>query len=164
MKTKGRHSASSRPGFGGLLLIALVGTVPLVAQIQQGFRGTAWKFPEYYETPLPGAKRTYPLKGLISGAQGRHLSNDLYLVSGMRLEQYAWEGPTNLLARAPECFFKADTRVAWSTGRLEIVGMGGRLTIEGNQGFQATMTNATLIISNRVRTVLERSPLNEYRP
>jgi hypothetical protein len=164
MRINRRHSASARPGFGWPLLLALAATAPLVAQIQQGFRGTAWKFPEYHETPLPGPKRTYPLKSLISGEQGRHLSNDLYLVTGMRLEQYAWEGPTNLVARAPECFFKADTRVAWSTGRLEIVGMGGRLTVEGNDGFQATMTNATLIISNRVRTVIERNPLSEYKP
>jgi hypothetical protein len=54
--------------------------------------------------------------------------------------------------------------VAWSTGRLEIVGMGGALTIHGNQGFQASLTNSILIISNRVRTVIERGLLNESQP
>jgi hypothetical protein len=44
--------------------------------------------------------------------------------------------------------------VAWSTGRLEIVGLGGALVMEGRHGFQARMTNATLTVSNRVRTVI----------
>jgi hypothetical protein len=137
---------------------------PLVAQIQQGSKGTALRFPEYYETPLPGKNRSYPLKGLFSGEQGRHLSNSLYFVIGMRLEHHEPDGTTNLLARAPECLFDTGTHMAWSTGRLEIVGMGGALTIQGNQGFQANMTNSTLIISNRVRTVIQRSLLNESKP
>jgi len=140
-------------------MLMLAATVPLVAQLQQGFKGTAWKFPEYYETPLPGKNRSFPLKGLISGEQGRHLSNSLYLVIGMLLEHYEFEGVTNLLARAPECLFNMDTRLAWSTGRLEIVGMGGALTVEGNQGFLARMTNSTLTISNRVRTVIRQDLL-----
>lgn len=145
-------------------MLALALTAPLIAQIQQGFKSTAWKFPEYYETPLPGETRTFPLKGLISGEQGSHLSNSIYFVTGMRLEHYTAEGVTNLLARAPECLFNTGTRMAWSTGRLEIVGKGGALTIQGNEGFQATLTNSILIISNRVRTVIERGLLNESKP
>lgn len=164
MRTNGQRSASSRSGLGWPLLLVLAVAAPLVAQIQQGFKSTAWKFPEYYETPLPGKNRTFPLKGLISGEQGRHLSNSIYLVIGMRLEHYEFEGVTNLLARAPECLFDMGTRVAWSTGRLEIVGRGGALTIQGNQGFQASLTNSTLTISNRVRTVIERGLLNESKP
>ena len=152
-----------RSGRGWPLLLALALAAPLVAQIQQGFKSTAWKFPEYYETPLPGEKRSYPLKGMISGEQGRHLSNSVYFVTGMLLEHYAVEGATKLLARAPECLFNADTRLAWSTGRLEIVGRGGALTVEGNRGFQANMTNSTLIISNRVRTVIQRGLLNQSK-
>jgi hypothetical protein len=135
-------------------LLALAAAAPLWAQIQQGFKGSGWKFPEYYETPRSATNRTYPLKGLISGAEGRHLSNSFYLVTGMRLEHYEWNGATNLLARAPECLFNLQTRVAWSTGRLEIVGLGGALVMEGRHGFQARMTNATLTVSNRVRTVI----------
>jgi len=129
---------------------------PLVAQIQQGFKSTAWKFPEYYEVPLVGKSRSFPLKGLISGVQGQHLSNSIYLVTGMRLEHYDLDGATNLLARAPECLFNMDTHMAWSTGRLEIVGMGGALTIKGNQGFQASLSNSTLTVSNRVRTIIHQ--------
>jgi len=154
----------SRPSLGGPLLLVLVLAAPLVAQIQQGFRSTAWKFPEYYEVPLVGKSRSFPLKGLISGEHGQHLSNSIYFVTGMRLDHYEFEGVTNLQARAPECLFNTDTRVAWSTGRLEIVGMGGALTIQGNQGFQAQMTNSTLIISNHVRTVIQRGLLDAPKP
>jgi hypothetical protein len=164
VKTNGQRSASSRPGLGWPLLFVLTVAAPLVAQIQQGFKGTAWKFPEYYEMPLIGKSRSFPLKGLISGEQGRHLSNSIYLVTVMRLEHYEFEGVTNLLARAPECLFDTDTRVAWSTGRLEIVGRGGALTIHGYQGFHASLTNSILIISNRVRTVIERGLLDESNP
>lgn len=163
MRTNGQRSASTRSGLGWPLLLVLAVAAPLVAQIQQGFKGTALKFPEYYEMPLPGKNRTFPLKGLFSGEQGRHLSNGIYFVTAMRLEHYEMDGATNLLARAPECLFNMDTRVAWSTGRLEIVGRGGALTIHGNQGFQANLTNSTLIISNRVRTVIQRSLLNESK-
>jgi hypothetical protein len=166
MRTNHHRAASSRSGprLPLPLLLVLSLAAPLVAQIQQGFKGAALKFPEYYETPLPGKNRSFPLKGLITGEQGRHLSNSLYLVTGMRMQHRELDGTTNLLARAPECLFDTDTHVAWSTGRLEIVGMGGALTIQGNQGFQVQMTNSTLIISNHVRTVIQRGLLNAPKP
>ena len=82
----------------------------------------------------------------------------------MRLQHHEPDGTTNLVARAPECFFDTETHMAWSTGRLEIVGMGGALTIQGNQGFHANMTNSILIISNQVRTVIQRGLLSESKP
>ena len=164
MRTNAHQTASRRSGRGWPLLLVLAVAAPIVAQIQQGSRATAWKFPEYYEIPLPGKNRTFPLKGLICGEQGRHLSNSLYFVTVMQLEHYAVEGVTNLLARAPECLFNMESHMAWSTGRLEIVGMSGAMTVEGNQGFQANLTNSTLIISNRVRTVIQRGLLNESKP
>ena len=129
---------------------------PLAAQVRQGFKGSSWKFPEYYELPLTGKFHTNRLKGLIQGAEGQHLSNRLFRVTAMRLEHYELDGRTNLLARAPECLFDMDTRVAWSTGRLEIVGLGGAMWVEGDRGFQVHMTNSTLTISNRVRTIIRQ--------
>ena len=82
----------------------------------------------------------------------------------MQLEHYELDGKTNLIARAPECLFDMETRIAWSTGRLEIVAMSGAMRVEGNHGFQVQMTNSVLIISNRVRTVIERDHLGKFRP
>jgi hypothetical protein len=164
VKTCDHRHRPTLPGAASALFLAFIAAAPLVAQIQQGFKSSAWKFPEYYETPRSETNRTYPLKGLISGAEGRHLSNSFYLVSGMWLEHYEWNGATNLLARAPECVFNMETRVASSTGRLEIVGLGGALTIEGNQGFLARMTNATLTVSNRVRTIVRQGFIPSNKP
>jgi hypothetical protein len=44
--------------------------------------------------------------------------------------------------------------VAYSTGRLEVVAADGLLRIEGNEGFLVQLTNSTLHVSNRVRTVI----------
>jgi hypothetical protein len=164
MKSFSHRLFAARARFAFLWLLALAAAAPLWAQIQPGFKGSGWKFPEYYETARSATNRTYPLKGLISGAEGRHLSNSFYFVTGMQLEHYEWNGATNLLARAPECLFNMETRVASSTGRLEIVGMGGTLTIEGNQGFQARMTNATLTVSNRVRTTIRQGLIPSNKP
>ena len=78
----------------------------------------------------------------------------------MRLEHYQFDGRTNVVALAPECLFDNEARIAWSTGRLEVVGMNGVLRIVGNEGFLVNMTNSALVVSNRVRTVLRQEPNN----
>jgi hypothetical protein len=96
-------------------------------------------------------------------AQGQYLSNDLVLLTTMHLEHYQLDGRTNLVARAPECFFDIESRVASSTGSLEIVGLGGAFVVHGQQGFEVRMTNSTLTLSNRVRTVIRQDMLNASR-
>ncbi|PYJ00047.1 MAG: hypothetical protein DME25_21605 [Verrucomicrobia bacterium] len=88
----------------------------------------------------------------------QYITNDTWRLTQMRLEHFQFDGQTNLVAQAPQCLFDEETRVAWSTGRLEIVGLHGALFVEGNEGFEARMTNSTLTISNRVRTVLRQEP------
>lgn len=146
---------------GGAFLLSL----PLAAQLSR-FSVMDFKFPEFYEAP-PGsraqAQKLLP-KGLLAGAKGQPVSNDIYLITTMRLEHYQPDGRTNLIARAPECLLNTDTRVAWSTGRLEIVGMEGALLVEGHHGFRAFMTNSSLTISNRVRTILHQDAPTPSRP
>lgn len=140
-----------------LLVLAAALALPVIGQIRSGIQATGWKFPERYELPLMARGQTNRLKGMLMGAQGRHLSNQVYRVNQMQLEHYELDGKTNLIARAPECLFDMDERIAWSTGRLEIVGLAGAMRMEGNEGFEARMTNSTLTISNRVRTVLRQN-------
>ena len=104
------------------------------------------------------------MKGLLTGAKGQPVTNDVYLITTMRLEHYELDGRTNLIALAPECLFNNDTRVAWSTGRLEIIGLDGDVHVEGHRGFRAFMTNSTLIISNRVRTIIRQNPASPVNP
>lgn len=158
-KTTGRASRVAM----GFMLAALAGW-PALTQISSGFKGSGWKYPERYELPLLAKGQTNRLKGMLMGKEGQHLSNRIFRVTTMQLEHYELDGKTNLVARAPECLFDMEPRIAWSTGRLEIIAMGGAMRVEGNQGFQVQMTNSVLTISNRVRTVIERDQFGRFRP
>lgn len=147
-----------------MVALALAVAVPLLAQIQQGFKGSGSKYPEFYQLPKTGGIQTNRLRGMFFGTNWLHLSNKVFRVAGMRLEHYEMSGPTNLVAQAPECLFDTQARVAWSTGHLDIIGMAGALVLQGRQGFQVQMTNSTLIVSNRVRTVIQLERLNIPKP
>src|SRR5207248_1246245 len=79
-------------------------------------------------------------------------TNTVYRGVGMEIENRQPDGKTNLVARAPECLFDTDSRVASSTNRLELESPNG-LSIEG-VGFLCYLTNSNLIISNDVHTVV----------
>jgi hypothetical protein len=103
------------------------------------------------------------MKGCLILGEGEYLPGGLVLGKVMQLEQYTPEGRTNLVARAPECLFDPAAHLAWSTGRLEIVAMDGRFVLATRHGFQANLTNTTLTLSNRVRTVLQQN-LMQFAP
>ena len=107
-----------------------------------------------------GFQYTYVLRPVPTAQAGPPpATND----AGKPLTVIRW-APEGDVAVAPECLFDADARVAWSTGRLDIVGMNGGITIRGNRGFQARMTDSTLTISNRVRTVIQRELVRPITP
>jgi hypothetical protein len=135
----------------------------LLAQLSQTAVIRGFKFPELYETPKTSGIRTNQLKGLFVGAQGQRITNDVIRFTGVRIEHYGMDARTNMIAIAPEALFDGETRVAWSTGRLEIVAMGGAMRVEGNEGFQVRMTNSTLTVSNRVRTVIRQHAVNRAK-
>jgi hypothetical protein len=146
--------------WGILLLLSLAVLWPGWAQISRP-KIKNFKFPERYESE--GPNQTNRLKGLLMAAQGQYLSNDLVLLHTMQLEHYQPDGRTNMVARAPECFFDIESRVAFSTGALEIVGLGGAFVVHGQRGFEVRMTNSTLTLSNRVRTVIRQDMINASR-
>lgn len=137
---------------------------PLFGQIRSGFKGSGSKYPEYFELPLTGGSQTNRLRGMFFGNEWQHLSNKVFRVTAMRIEHYEMSGATNLVATAPECLFDAEARTAWSTGRLDIVGMNGGVTIRGSRGFQARMKDSTLTISNKVRTSILRELVGPITP
>lgn len=129
------------------------------AQLNRFARGRNIVYPEYNEKVVRAGLLTNQMKGCLILGEGEYLPNGTVLGNAMRLEQYTIDGRTNLVARAPECIFNPATRLAWSTGRLDIVAMEGRFNLSGRRGFQANLTNTTLIVSNRVRTVLQQNIL-----
>lgn len=158
------HQLRLRPAILIAGALALLLAVPLFAQIRPGFRGSGSKYPEFYPLQPTTGPQTNRLKGMFFGNEWQHLSNKVFRVNGMKIEHYEWTGTTNLVATAPECFFDADARIAWSTGRLDIVGMGNGLTIRGRRGFLARMRESTLMISNDVRTTIQRELIGPITP
>lgn len=154
----GRLIAVVKATGAAALLAAIAATISWSqAQVNRSARGRNIAFPEYFERAVRAGQQTNQLKGKLTLGEGEYLPNGLVLGKVMHLEQYTPEGRTNLVARAPECLFNPSTRAAWSTGRLEILAMDGRFAMAGNQGFEASLTNTSLTISNRVRTVLKQS-------
>jgi len=159
-----QHKLSRLLAAGGIAAVVLLCVLPLAGQLTRQLKARDVKFPEFYENPMMGKSQTNKLKGLLMGAEGQYLSNELFLVTQMRLEHYQPDGRTNVVAKAPQCIFDNEARLAWSTGRLEVIGVNGGLRIEGNEGFQVQMTNSSLIVSNRVRTVLHQESPNRFNP
>lgn len=146
---------------GGVALLGGLALAPwLAGQVGQYVKGVHFKFPTYYESTLMGKGATNRLQSLTTGATAESLPDGHLRVTQIRIEAYAHDGAgTNLLAMAPECLLDRRTRVAFSTGRLEVVAADGLLRLEGNQGWLVRLTNSTLNVSNRVRTEIHGATL-----
>ena len=142
-----------------ILTLLVVGLASVVLAQISSPRGRNLIVPEYFEKAVEAGILTNQLKGRLTLREVEYLPNRLIHGRTMQLEQYTPEGRTSVIARAPECFFNEASRIASSTGRLEIIAMDGRFLITGQQGFQASLTNTALILSNRVRTVLKQNLL-----
>ena len=117
-----------------------------------------FKFPEFYERPAGQTNRV--LKTLITGSEARPSAGG-YDVKDMRIETFEETGMTNIIARAPQCNVDLSRRVVWSTGRLEVATANGQFWTEGNEGFYCRMSNTVVILSNQVRTVINRQLVQE---
>lgn len=143
------------------VLLLLAST--LWAQLGAPGRIRDFKLPEFYD-PVPGQTPARRLKTLVTGAEAQPDLSGFVAVKGMRIESYLLDGRTNLVARAPQCTIDTTRRVAYSAGRVELVGNEGQFFLEGGQGFHCRLTNFALIISNRVRTVVRQAAFEPPRP
>jgi len=164
MKLHFQRQGSRLTGVGLYLVLAMMVSASLLAQLSQSAVVRGFKFPESYETPLTGRSQTNRMRGLFIGVEGHTITKDLARFIGVRIEHFGLDGKTNMVVVAPEALFDKESRVAWSTGRLEIVAMSGAMRVRGDEGFQVRMTNSTLTISNRVRTVIRQDVVNRVKP
>lgn len=107
---------------------------------------------EYHDAGPAG--QTARIRSLVSGTEALPAYSNLIWVQQMKVEGYELDGRTNLVARAPSCLLDQRNEIASSTSRLEVALSEGRLYIEGT-GFWFSVSNRHLIISNRVRTVIQ---------
>src|SRR5438445_2841952 len=134
------------------LLRFLCGLAVLMCADAGGQSFTGFKLPFPFEGSNAPPVGVVPYKTLLSLKELSPFTNTVYRGLGMEIENRQPDGKTNLIARAPECLFDREARVASSTNRLELESPNG-LTIEGI-GFLCYLTNFNLIISNEVHTVV----------
>lgn len=145
---------------GGLLVVALLWLAPpLAAQFTMVGKVKDFKVPDYYPA-IPGVA-TNRLKTLLTGSNAQPQLGGLLLVNGLRIESFRETGPSESVILAPQCLFEMASRNASSTGRLEMFSSDGRFSIAGD-GFLWRAANASLIISNRVRTFIRKDAVGEF--
>lgn len=99
------------------------------------------------------------VQSMIFGDSATPRLDGRIIIDGLRIELYPNRDrpPTNLIAKAAQCVFDRNTETAFSSNRLQVASGDGRLTIEGT-GFLWRQTNASLIISNEVHTLIRDEP------
>ena len=156
---------------GGIAMLLLVLSMvfglsfAVRAQLSKHFRGKNFRFIEYYDA-VPGLKaQTNQVKNLLTGAEGQYLSNETVRITQSRLESYPQAGKgTNLVVVSPESFFEVNARIITSTSRLDLAASDGQIRLRGQTGYMFSMTNSSLIVSNRVRTFIQGAALKGSRP
>ncbi len=166
VRQRSRRRTGPWPIAVGLALASLLGLLGLggltsraPGQISMP-RARQLSIPEYYEDAVQARALTNQLRARLTMREADYLPGRIIFGRVNRLEQYNPEGRTNVIALAPECFFNQTNRLAWSTGRLDIVALDGKFMVTGREGFQLSLTNTVLIVSNHVRTVLQQNLLN----
>lgn len=134
----------------GATLPQTPGPVPLPGLVLEDF---VW--PEYY--PPPNEKQ---LRFRLQAAKAEPAEGAWVRVREVVLERYAADGRVELHVQTPRCDFHTATQEARSDGPLEVRIQSDRLVLEG-QGFLWRQSNAWLVVSNRVRTVLRGGWLAE---
>jgi hypothetical protein len=133
------------PGFF-LLLCASIANLPAQNPIGGSVKG-GFKYPNY--------DAQNRLKSMLTGEEAKPDLSGRVQIKKFRLETYRDDGQLDLVAEAPECTFDLATRTVSSAGELRAFTADERFSITG-QGFRFAQTNSSLVISNRVRTLIRR--------
>jgi len=99
------------------------------------------------------------LKSVLSGKEARAQGEDRILITGLHVETYREDGQVDLIVESPECVYDRKSKVASSSGSVEAHSADGRFFISG-VGFEWRQTDAHLVLSNRVHTILSKQLLN----
>lgn len=134
------------------LFVLLLGAiaVSLRAQLPQGLSGK--KISYAYQDP-----KTLKLKAIFTGDNAKQITGSEVFITKFAMKTFR-NGDTNqieVIVEAPECLLDRNNSVASSAGRIKAYTAATNLYIEG-EGFFCQQTNALLIISNKVETVIRK--------
>ncbi|HEY5909425.1 MAG TPA: LptA/OstA family protein [Verrucomicrobiae bacterium] len=152
-----RISAPPREWFRGpapVLLLAL--SLPLTGHTAQGLGGIqkGFKAAQFFGPP-----RDTQMQSLLQAERVQPVSERVFLLTGLTLQTFRETGDPELLIKAPQCLYDADAKSASSPGALRVTTADGKFSIEG-EGFFLRQTNSSLVISNRVLTLIDPELLN----
>src|ERR1039458_9384946 len=122
--------------------------IPQHGQAQPLLKVRGFKVPEYYPPP-----DDTQMKSMLEGAQADGQPDGRYLITEAKWRTFGLTGEGELNAKAPQCFYDQRKRTVSSAGPLHMETVDGKFSIDG-EGFLYRQTNSTLLVSNRVHTIL----------
>jgi lipopolysaccharide export system protein LptA len=145
-----RMNRSTHPcGCVALVVLALgLALFPLLGHAQPIGTVLGFKIPEYYPPP-----HDTQMKSMLEGARAERQPDGRYLVTEAKWRTFRVTGEGELAVAAPQCFYDQSQRTVSSAGPLHVQTGDGKFSIEG-EGFLYRQTNSTLVVSNRVHTIL----------
>ncbi|MCU0770445.1 MAG: hypothetical protein MUE94_01565 [Verrucomicrobia bacterium] len=111
-----------------------------------------FSLPAYYDAP-----HETRMKSLLEGREAVPQPGGKMLIRNLTLRTFREDGAGQFVLRAQDCLYDSERRAAASAGPLELSTVDGRFFTEG-EGFLWQEAGATLLVSNRVHTVIRRAP------
>jgi lipopolysaccharide transport protein LptA len=116
--------------------------------------GQGLKFTEYYDPP-----HETQLKSVLECSQAQRQPDGRYLITAAKYRTFRVTGEGELAVEAPQCTYDQGQRSVSSAGPLQAQSADAKFSIEG-EGFLYRQTNSTLLVSNRVHTVVHSDLLS----
>jgi lipopolysaccharide export system protein LptA len=139
-----RHHLCSR--FALLLLALGLALFPRPGCAQPIEVKGPFKIAEYYTNSTQ-------MKSLLEGASALPQPGGRSLVTEAKYQRFGTNNEVELNVEAPQCLYDDGQKAISSSGPLRMQVANGKFSIEG-EGFLYGVTNSTLLVSNRVHTVL----------
>ena len=146
MKTKWNNAGLFLSVFAALCVVAVRGR----AQMEALGKAPAFTSVEYYERP-----HAQQIKSRLSGAEATP-QGPLLMIKQLKLETFAVDGKPEIVVTAPDCVYDTQNHAASSPGRMQLQSGDGKYRVEG-EGFLWRQDGSSLIISNKVQTVIENA-------
>lgn len=143
----------------GVIGAAVFSLVVLALMVRaQTIEADGFRVPEYFEPPHQAQ-----MKSLLEGAKAEPLSGGQILIHSGKLQTFHENGEQELAVEMPLCVFDSVQRTVSTSGPFRARSGDGKLYLEG-KGVLCQLTNSSLIVSNRVRTVVQGSWTNAFTP
>jgi lipopolysaccharide export system protein LptA len=124
---------------------------PGYAQPVVGVKG--FKVPEYFDPP-----HETQMKSMLEGARAERQPDGRFLVAEAKWRTFRVTGEGEITVETPQCVYDPALRTIDSPRQLHVETADGAFSIDG-EGFRYQQTNSTLLVSNRVHTILHPAML-----